>query len=184
MKIVIFVGSRGKNGRTAQASEALLKGFQKGGGSGELVFLPQLAIERCRQCDDNGWGSCASEGRCCIEDDFDNLLEKIREADLVAFATPVYFGSLSESMRAFLDRLRRVVWNEKQEAINGKKVVGICVAGGSGGGAGECAGELSRILASCRFDIVDMVPARRQNLDLKLQVLDLTGQWLTSSPLA
>lgn len=181
MKLVIFVGSRGKNGRTAQASKALLEGFEEGGGKGELVFLPDLVIERCRQCEDSGWGTCASEGRCCIEDDFEKLLEKIREADIVAFATPVYFGSLSESMRAFLDRFRRVAWHEKQQGISGKKTLGICVAGGGGGGAGECVGELSRVLATCRLDIVDMVPARRQNLDLKLQVLKLTGRWLAST---
>lgn len=181
MRLVVFIGSRGEKGRTAQASQALLEGFQEGGGSGELVFLPRLVIERCRQCEDSGWGTCASEGRCCIGDDFGNLLEKIREADVIAFATPVYFGSLSESVRAFLDRLRRVVWHEKRQGIAGKKVLGICVAGGGGGGAGECAGELSRILATCRFDIIDMVPARRQNLDLKLQVLKLTGRWLISN---
>lgn len=181
MKLVIFVGSRGKNGRTAQASRALLEGFMEGGDTGELVFLPDLAIERCRQCEDSGWGTCASEGRCCIEDDFESLLEMIKDADLVAFATPVYFGSLSESMRAFLERLRRVAWHEKQQGINGKKALGICVAGG-GGGAGECVGELSRVLATCRLEVVDMVPVRRQNIDLKLQVLKLTGRWLTLTP--
>ncbi|MBC7326844.1 flavodoxin family protein [bacterium] len=181
MKMVIFVGSRGKNGRTASASRALLEGFVEAGGEGELVFLPDLNIERCKQCQDDGWGTCRSEGRCSQEDDMPTLIEKIKGADIVVFATPVYFGSLSESTRAFLDRLRRIAWHEKQEGIAGKKALGICVAGGGGGGASECTGELGRILATCRFDVVDMVPARRQNLDLKLEVLKLTGKWLANS---
>jgi multimeric flavodoxin WrbA len=100
------------------------------------------------------------------------------------FATPVYFSDLSESLRAFLDRLRRTCIHQEagRRGLAGKPAVGICVAGGGGGGAPACAVSLEKVLATCRFDVVDMVPARRQNLDMKLGVLRATGQWLAGCP--
>ena len=182
MKVMIVLGSRNPQGQTARAADALLQGVIDGGGQGERVFLPQMAIERCRQCEDNGWGICRSEGRCTIEDDFAALVARIREADAVVLATPVYFSDLSESMRAFTDRLRRTCMHPAGNVgIEGKPAIGICVAGGGGGGAPPCAVSLERVASRCGFDVVDMVPARRQNLDMKVEVLRATGRWLAGS---
>jgi multimeric flavodoxin WrbA len=71
----------------------------------ETVFLPPLCIERCRQCDDNGWGLCRKEGRCVIEDDFAAVADKLRAADVVVFATPVYFMGISAQLKRVIDRM-------------------------------------------------------------------------------
>ena len=113
MKTLVIVGSRNPEGQTARAVKALLEDLTSKGRQGEEVFLPQMKIERCRQCDINGFGVCLTDGRCVIEDDFSSLVGKIRRADVIIFATPVYFGDLSESMRAFLDRLRRITLDRK-----------------------------------------------------------------------
>ncbi len=182
MNILVISGSRNPEGQTARTAKALLAGVESAGGQGELIFLPTLQIERCRQCDDNGWGLCRSEGRCVIEDDLAPLVERIKVADAVAFATPVYFGDLSESLRAFLDRMRRVYRHAAdKDGVTGKRAVGICVAGGGGGGAPNCAVSLEKVLATIGFDVVDMIPARRQNLDMKVEVLKVVGAWLVES---
>lgn len=179
MKAFIVLGSRNPEGRTASAAAALARGIKRAGGEVEQVFLTEQQIERCRQCESNGWGLCRSEGRCIIEDDLASIAAKIKEADVAVFVTPVYFGDLSESMRAFLDRLRRAYRHENSKTgISGKRAVGICVAGGGGGGAPNCCLSLERALSSAGFDVVDLVPARRQNLDLKLRVLEVEGEWL------
>ena len=41
---------------------------------------------------------------------------------------------------------------------------------------------LEYALMTCGFDVVDMVPARRQNLDMKLDVLRIVGRWLATKP--
>ncbi len=165
-------------GQTARATNALLEGT---GAVCERVFLPAGHFERCRQCDAQGWGLCRSEGRCVIDDDFTALVDKIKAADAVVFSTPVYWGDLSESMRAFTDRLRRVIRNrDDKTGVEGKVAVGICVAGGGGGGAPACAVSLEKVLRICGFDLVDVVPVRRQNLDMKVEVLKITGQWLST----
>ena len=179
MKAFVISGSRNPQGRTARAAEALLEGLRGQGAEAEIVFLPQMDVQRCRQCDEAGWGLCRQEGRCVIEDDFAGLVKKIRAADAAVFANPVYFGDLSESLRAFLDRLRRTTRHEAgRQGLAGKCAVGVCVAGGGGGGAPACTVSLEKVLATCGFDVVDMIPVRRQNLGMKLQVLSTVGGWL------
>lgn len=183
MKILTVCGSRNPNGRTARAVGAITAGAVKAGGNVEQVFLTHLGIERCRQCEDNGWGLCAREGNCTIGDDFSSVVQKIRSADIVVFATPVYFSDLSESMRAFLDRLRRTCYHKAAyQAIQGIPAVGLCVAGGLGGGAPHCCLSLDTVLLTCGFDVVDMIAVRRQNLKAKLPILGLVGEWLATKP--
>jgi multimeric flavodoxin WrbA len=177
MHIFIMQGSRSCKGQTAQATWAFLTGANRQGATCEVDILPVSRVERCRQCGDDGWGICRTQGKCVIDDDFASLVEKIRKADAVVFATPVYFGDLSESLRAFLDRLRRTCMHSHGKfGIQGKPAVGICVAGGGGGGAPACTVSLERVLATCGFDVVDMVPVRRQNLQSKVEVLTALGK--------
>jgi multimeric flavodoxin WrbA len=180
---MLICGSRNPRGRTAQATDAVMKGLARAGVSTERVFLPTLKLERCRQCDENGWGSCREEGRCIIDDDLSGLADTIRQADTVVFATPVYYSDLSESLRAFADRLRRICTHEAgRVCLEKTPAMGICVAGGGGGGAPACCVSLEKVLTTCGFDVVDMIPVRRQNLSAKLQALELAGQWLATGP--
>jgi multimeric flavodoxin WrbA len=181
MKAVIVMGSRNLEGQTARAAKAFAQGFAAKGGDNEFIYLPQLTIERCRQCNDNGWGICRTHGTCVIEDHFPVVVASIADADVVVFATPVYFSDLSESLRAFLDRLRRTCTHEAgKSSVRGKPAIGICVAGGGGGGAPHCTASLTKVLSTCGFDCVDMIPVRRQNLEMKLEMLKAAGEWLAS----
>ncbi|MCX7912114.1 MAG: flavodoxin family protein [Dehalococcoidales bacterium] len=189
MQVFIISGSRNREGQTARAIGAIAGGISRAGGSSEVVFLPELKLERCRQCDPDGWGLCLREGRCIIDDDFATLSAKVRSADVLVFATPVYFGDLAESMRTFLDRLRRTRFMRPGmpppgafPTSGGTPAVGLCYAGGSGNGTVSCCASLERILQSCGFDVVDMIPVRRQNLEVKLPMLEAVGRWLVSKP--
>ena len=180
MNILIISGSRNPEGQTARAAGALLEGASAEGIEGEMIFLPQLTIERCRQCDEDGWGICSKECHCIIEDDFASIFQKIKKTDVVIFATPVYFGNLSESLRAFTDRLSRICFKGGGSKETGDKpVIGICVAGGRGFGAPECCFHLDKVLRICGFNVIDMIPARRQNLENKLSYLHLIGRGLS-----
>ena len=183
MTVLMICGSRSREGQTATAGDSILKGALVGGASVDRVFLPELDLKRCRQCGDTGWGVCRSEGRCIINDDFASLVGKLRAADAFLFATPVYYADLSESMRAFTDRLRRTCMHEAgRTGIAGKPVAGLCVAGGGGGGASGCCLSLEKVLARTGLDVVDMLPVRRQNLEAKLPRLRLAGEWLATAP--
>ncbi|MBN1400523.1 MAG: flavodoxin family protein [Anaerolineae bacterium] len=181
MHVLAILGSRNPQGQTARAVEALLEGYVAAGGTAERLFLPEMALERCRQCDERGWGPCRSGDPCVIEDDLDGIITKIRAADAVVFATPVYYGELSESMRALTDRLRRAADHMiDRSGIQDKLAVAVCVAGGGGGGAPNCCVSLERVLRFCGFDLVDVWPVRRQNLEAKRAQLRLAGGWLAT----
>lgn len=183
MKCAIFLGSRNPDGQTARVAKALADGLEAEGAEAELTFLTECSLERCRQCDESGWGKCRSEGWCVIEDDFASLVEAVRSADACVFATPVYFGSLSESMRAMLDRLRRITRHEAGQAgVADTPAVAVCVAGGGGGGAPQCTQHMERTLNQAGLDTVDVLPARRQNLPMKLEAARVVGRWLASGP--
>jgi multimeric flavodoxin WrbA len=181
MKVMIISGSRNPEGQTARAAAAFARGLSGAGIETETVFLPSRNIERCRQCDNDGWGLCRKEGRCVIQDDFPELVEKINGAAGAVFASPVYFSDLSESLRSFLDRLRRITMHEESDAeVKGKPAAGIAVAGGGGGGAPACIVQLEKIISRCGFDTADLIPVRRQNLDFKTDILARTGTWFGS----
>ncbi len=187
MRAIMISGSRravdrDALGKTQSVAEAVLQGIVAAGGAAERCFLPELSIERCRQCEADGWGRCRSEGRCVIEDDLPRLSAQLGAADLAVFCTPVYYGDLSESMRALLDRLRRVANHAPDHlGLKGKPVVGITVAGGSGGGSVTAAVSLERALLTTGFEILDMIPVRIQNLPSKLEVLPAIGRWLAET---
>ena len=132
VKILFLSGSRDRNGRTARAINAIISGAEKVGSNTETYFLPELNLQHCRQCDANGWGTCRREGQCIVEDDFQMLVNKIHESDVVVFATPVYFRDLSESMKTFLDKLRRISAFNPDPITKGVSAVGLSMAGGGG----------------------------------------------------
>lgn len=181
MQVLALSGSRNRQGKTAQAINAILKGVDKAGGNSESIFLPEFALERCRQCNDYGWGDCSSKGQCIIEDDFASIVEKVKAADVLVFATPVYYGDLSESMRGFLDRFRRIRLAPYGESTT---AIGLCYAGGSGRGTISCCVNLEHMLKTSGFDVVDMIEARRQNLEIKIPMLELVGEWLVTKPIS
>ena len=102
MHTVMISGSRNEKGRTAQCLDAIGRGVASGGGTSARFFLPVLKLERCRQCDPDGWGDCRRKGVCVIEDDFQMLIDNMKKADMVVIASPVYLLDITESMRAFL----------------------------------------------------------------------------------
>jgi NAD(P)H-dependent FMN reductase len=196
MQLLVISGSRNHEGQTARAIKAICKGYSKAGGKTECVFLPDFKLERCRQCDIDGWGPCKRTLRCVIKDDFPALLKKIDAADVVVFANPVYFGDLTESMRTFLERLRRISFSivprpggvllnpsKRTPAFHlGIPAIGLCLSGGGGGGAPSCCPILENIMQRCGFDVVDMIPMRRQNIEFKIEILEITGKWLATKP--
>ena len=70
MHAFIISGSRNTKGQTARCANSIADGLAQCEITSEIVFLPSLNLERCGQCDPDGWGLCRREGRCIIEDDF------------------------------------------------------------------------------------------------------------------
>lgn len=175
-KVIGIQSSPNLDGLTCQLAQAVLDGAKGEGAEIELVHLNKLSIESCR-AHNRSWGTCRSEGKCMIEDDFENLREKINQADALVFCSPVYFGDLSESAKRFLDRWRRCeIHNRQDSPLKGKLAIGIAAAGGSGGGAVNALHNLETYLRWLQFTIFDLVPVTQISKTHKLDMLNVAGK--------
>ena len=176
MNCVAIQSSLNCNGLTASLAQAILKGVEIEGGATELIHLNQLDIKPCIACD-NGWGICREKNICVLEDNFEALRTKMSEADAVVFATPVYWHDLSESAKRFLDRLRRCE-SFDFNTFQGKKIIGITSAGGSGRGAVRALYILEDYLRRFGFEIFDLISVTRFSKEHKLDMLVEAGRHL------
>lgn len=98
-KVVIVSVSFRKEGNSAQLAHQFAKGALEAGHEVKEIYLSAYHIENCRGC-----FACQKTGNCVVQDDVGGILEEMRSADVLAFATPVYFYGMCGAMKTFLDR--------------------------------------------------------------------------------
>jgi multimeric flavodoxin WrbA len=179
VKILAIQSSPNEDGLTAKTAKAVIKGAETEGAAVELVNLNELVIRPCVACD-GGWGQCRREGTCVIDDEFQQLRDKIHAADAVVFATPVYWGDLSESTKLFLDRLRRCEVKGEFKTLNGRFALGIASAGGTGNGCVKALLHLEDYLRRVGFTIFDLVTVTQASKEHKLAMLEYAGHRLVT----
>lgn len=178
MKVIAVQSSPNLDGSTSGLAQAVLEGVKAEGGETKLIHLNKLNIKPCIACE-GGWGECRKSGTCILDDDFQNLREKIAKSDVLIFATPVYWHDLSESAKIFLDRFRRCETGKEFKTFVGKKAIGITSAGGEvGRGAVRALDNLQDYLRRLGFDVFDLVPVTRFSKDHKLKMLKNAGKRL------
>jgi len=177
MKILAIQSSPNEDGLTAKTAKAVIKGAEAEGAVVEMINLNDLIIKPCVACD-GGWGQCRREGTCIIDDEFQQLRDKIHAADAVVFATPVYWGDLSESAKLFLDRLRRCEVKGEFKNLNGRFALGIASAGGTGNGCVKALLHLEDYLRRVGFTIFDLVTVTQASREHKLEMLEKAGRRL------
>jgi multimeric flavodoxin WrbA len=167
MKVLVYASSPNKDGLTAECAEAACDGVRAAGGEAELVWLNNRDIGLCQACN-RGWGTCRETHECQVQDGFQEVHRMTREADGYAIVSPVYFGELSESAKAFFDRLRRCeATRGADSALNDRPVLGVAAAGGSGGGTATCAHQISRLIAHLRADKWELITVTQNSRPYK-----------------
>ncbi len=172
-KVIVLWSSPNTAGLTADAKNALMNGLRAGGADAREVQLNRLHMEHCRACG-NGWGSCRTKGRCVLEDDFQSLYDALAEADGIVFVTAVYFHDLTESFKAFLDRLRRCDAFTARRMAD-KRCLLVACAGGTGQGTSECLSRLEYTMKHMNMRAYDRLPVNRFNRDYMLPALEKAG---------
>ena len=100
MKKILVIQSSGKaKGNTAQLVENFVKGATEKGHSVEIISLVKNEVKPCLGCN-----ACRYEKPCIQKDAFNELVPKIKEADCLVFASPLYFWSMSARIKAFIER--------------------------------------------------------------------------------
>lgn len=99
MKAIGIVGSPRKNGNTEILTSHTLQAIAEEGLDTELIRLAGLDIRPCDAC-----RMCFKEERCPIEDDLFPIYLKMKEADGIILASPVYYGSATALIKALMER--------------------------------------------------------------------------------
>lgn len=98
-KVLIISSSLRKNSNSEMLADAFAKGAAEAGHEVEKVSLAGKNIAFCKGC-----LACQKTGRCVIDDDANAITEKILHADVLAFATPIYYYEMSGQLKTMLDR--------------------------------------------------------------------------------
>ena len=98
-QILVVVGGGRPNGNTAQLVDAFIRGAEEAGHSVEKVSLLKTEVKGCLGCN-----ACRYGKPCVQKDGFNELAPKIKEADLIVFASPLYFWTISSKLKAFIER--------------------------------------------------------------------------------
>jgi len=103
MKVIAINGSpRMEKGYTALILTPFIQGMMDAGAEVELFYARRLKVKSCTCGEMYCWYEKA--GECCIKDDMQLLYPKLREADILILATPVYIP-LPGEMQNFINRL-------------------------------------------------------------------------------
>ena len=101
MKKILIISSSPRAGSNSEAlAEAFAAGAREAGHEAELISLRGKTVGFCRGC-----FVCQEKRRCVIRDDADAICQKALNADVLVFATPIYYYEMSGQLKTLLDRL-------------------------------------------------------------------------------
>ena len=98
-KVLVISTSLRKNSNSEKLAEAFASGAEDAGNVVEFLSLKDKTIAFCEGC-----MACHKLGRCVIDDDANMIARKMYEAEVIAFATPIYYYEMSGQMKTMIDR--------------------------------------------------------------------------------
>lgn len=99
MKIVVLEGSPNRRGSTHILADCFRQGAEEVGHRVEGIDVAHANIHPCTGC-----VRCGYEGPCAQKDDVAAIREKILNADMLVFATPLYYYGMSAQLKTMIDR--------------------------------------------------------------------------------
>jgi len=100
MKKVLIISTSLRNGANSEIlAHETERGAKDAGHDVEFVTLKNKKIEFCKGC-----LACQKLGKCVINDDANEIMEKMKNSDVIVWATPVYYYEMSGQMKTLIDR--------------------------------------------------------------------------------
>lgn len=171
-RILGIVGSPRKDGLTHQLVRKALDGAASQGAETDVRFLADLTIHPCESCGRNCWAG----DKCKFDDDAPLLQEEIKEADGIILGAPVYYLDVNGLTKNFMDRMRL------SGAVNGKRALGIAIAGGTGKGLILALKTLYHFFFCVGLRGLSPTPVSRFNFDSGLRAAFNNGAALAKPP--
>lgn len=100
--LIISTSLRGGSNSDILARECE-KGAKEAGHDVELISLKGKDIKYCIGC-----LSCQNTGSCVLTDDVADIMSKVKEAEVIVYATPIYYYEMCGQMKTLLDRMNPI----------------------------------------------------------------------------
>lgn len=105
MKLIAINGSPRKNWNTDTLLKEVIKGAEENGAEAKLIYLNNLNYKGCISCMACKLKDGKKPGRCNLNDDLTEVLDKIHEADALVIGSPIYWYDVTGLTRSFIERL-------------------------------------------------------------------------------
>ena len=101
MKKIIVISTSLRHGSNSDIlADKFAEGAKASGHEVEKISLVGKDIQFCRGC-----FGCQKLGRCVINDDVNPIMAKVLDADVICWATPIYYYEMSGQMKTLIDRM-------------------------------------------------------------------------------
>jgi multimeric flavodoxin WrbA len=99
-QVIVISTSLRKGSNSDMLADQFIEGARSAGNEVEKIPLMGKNIQFCKGC-----LACQKLGKCVINDDVNDIMAKVLEADVVAWATPIYYYEMSGQMKTLIDRM-------------------------------------------------------------------------------
>ncbi|MDE6293198.1 MAG: flavodoxin family protein [Clostridiales bacterium] len=99
-KVMVVTSTPRKGGNSEFLAQAFADGAKSAGNAVEVITVRDIDLKYCVGC-----MYCQDHDSCVLNDSMNGLYEKFQNADVLVFATPIYYYSVSGQLKTFLDRL-------------------------------------------------------------------------------
>ena len=107
--ILVLTGSPRKKGNSNKLADAFIIGALQAGHTTAKFTTADKHIKGCLDCQ-----TCFSKGSACsVPDDFTKLAPLLEQADMVVFATPMYWFSFPVQLKAAIDKFYSYLISKK-----------------------------------------------------------------------
>ena len=108
-KVVVVTSSPRKGGNSETLARKFAEGAIAAGNEVEFIAVRDVNLKFCIGC-----MYCHTHDRCVLDDGMNALYKKVQNADVIAFATPVYYYAVCGQLKTFLDRLNPLYVRENK----------------------------------------------------------------------
>ena len=108
-KVIVISTSLRRGSNSDMLAEQFIEGVKATGNEVEKVSLTDKNIQFCKGC-----MACQKLGRCVIKDDVNDIMAKVLKADVICWATPIYYYEMSVQMKTLIDRMNAMYEQDYQ----------------------------------------------------------------------
>lgn len=99
-KVIVVTSSPRKGGNSEILAQKFAEGAKAAGSEVKFIAVRDVGLKFCTGC-----MYCQSHDKCVLSDGMNDLYKSFENADVLVFATPVYYYAVSGQLKTFLDRL-------------------------------------------------------------------------------